>query len=266
MAVQDNQIKAAINEYFFKNRADFEAHKNEIANNSKFYIEDDGLGVVTMQTKVLWTNPNSPPISIGEFTITTSEDMSKYDYIAVNWGRWYDEHSYRNISITKFAIGSLLESISGPGTTNSREGEILTNTTIKFGKGYLGSSVNNDADPPISVIGIKLIESPTQITNKYSTEETVVGEWIDGKKIYRKVVDFGAWTISSTVSSKSTSISNIDEVVSCKIFRKLNTDWFTTYNDVAITIKPNGYVEMSQSSSVSWTDVYIILEYTKTTD
>ena len=42
MAVQDTTIQANVNNYFFKTRADYEAHASEILNNSTIYIESDG--------------------------------------------------------------------------------------------------------------------------------------------------------------------------------------------------------------------------------
>ena len=47
----------------------------------------------------------------------------------------------------------------------------------------------------------------------YSTEEQVVGTWIDGKPIYRKVIDFGALP-NSTLKQVPHGISDIDAIVS----------------------------------------------------
>ena len=49
--------------------------------------------------------------------------------------------------------------------------------------------------------------------NDYSTDETFTGKhWIDNKKIYRKVINFGALPSSSTTKSVAHNISNIDYV------------------------------------------------------
>ena len=47
----------------------------------------------------------------------------------------------------------------------------------------------------------------------YSTDETVIGTWIDGKPIYRKVIDFGALPNANTKSVAH----NINDI---KIFTK----------------------------------------------
>ena len=45
----------------------------------------------------------------------------------------------------------------------------------------------------------------------YSTDEIVVGTWIDGKPLYRKMVDFGTLPNNSEVS-KSHNIANIKHI------------------------------------------------------
>lgn len=60
---------------------------------------------------------------------------------------------------------------------------------------------------------IKAVESKSIWTNKYSLEETIVGEWIDGKPIYRKT--FNAVT-PNTSPGLLYSFPNIDMLVGFK--------------------------------------------------
>lgn len=82
MAVQDNEIQSFINNYYFKTRADYEAHINEISNNSTIYIENDGeYGNIKMNT--LWENAN-PTSNFAAQDITTL-NMEEFNYIMIEY-------------------------------------------------------------------------------------------------------------------------------------------------------------------------------------
>ena len=94
----------------------------------------------------------------------------------------------------------------------------------------------------------------------YSTEEKVVGTWIDGKTIYEKTytnateqsVSYQTWT--PTVISAT----DIDRIVN--LFTTRDADG-GTYIPV-VTRKENGYVEIF--AAVGWTYNNITIQYTKT--
>lgn len=102
-------------------------------------------------------------------------------------------------------------------------------------------------------------------TNTYSTEEKVIGTWIDGKPLYRKVV--------------KTSISNI---ISANVWTTIATDndLFAVESVVDMTairvsakrIEYEATMAIKENQIKAYTDVdyfkpeYIIVEYTKTTD
>lgn len=108
-------------------------------------------------------------------------------------------------------------------------------------------------------------------TNSYSTDETVVGRWIDGKPIYRKVIvsTFGLSPGSSkTLTLSNFGVNNVETPISSTIIssdggylgvRNVNvlTSFKTTVVDIVIT--SSGY-------SLGSGEQKIILEYTKTTD
>ena len=68
-----------------------------------------------------------------------------------------------------------------------------------------------------------------EIGNKqhYSTEEQVIGTWIDGKPLYRKVVDF---TISNTWQDVGT-FSNVDFFTKIQLVRKTGGHTYPYYID-----------------------------------
>ena len=106
----------------------------------------------------------------------------------------------------------------------------------------------------------------------YSTNETVVGKWIDGKPIYRKTFN----NISVTSSEHSTipiaTGLTIDNLINISGYLVNNERWIITLNSV-----DSKYVNMArvdydkQTSSLelvaqNWTGTATVtIEYTKTT-
>lgn len=94
--------------------------------------------------------------------------------------------------------------------------------------------------------------------HKYSTEEKVIGEWIDGKPIYRKVFEINQ-TINGWTSI-SLTISDIDRAIDT---RGLTEDCAVVMTEVGIRPSDKGInVYTHQSYHIK----YLIIEYTKTTD
>lgn len=115
-------------------------------------------------------------------------------------------------------------------------------------------------------------------TNTYSTDETIVGRWIDGKPVYRKVVES---TTPSTVNSETfidTNISNIDQMISIDGIMQTAAGNFTPIGMFSTTKRIYIYysseknkidiriIDSEKSSNWCNLPVYFILEYTKTTD
>ena len=109
-------------------------------------------------------------------------------------------------------------------------------------------------------------------SNSYSTEEVKTGgKWIDGKPIYRKVVNFGALP-NATTKKVAHGVNNIGDIThiygvahsSAKMTiplpyaRAVPIILYATQDDVAIEISTGDYIEFTRSE--------ITIEYTKTTD
>lgn len=118
--------------------------------------------------------------------------------------------------------------------------------------------------------------SSTDNFGVYSTEEIVVGRWLDGKPIYKKTITIqidGA----SDITNAPHNISNLDNVIRYEAFFKEGT---TTrympqfYNDMSPTYAINVYLigsELVQVVYGQWAKnikplIYTTLYYTKTTD
>ena len=118
----------------------------------------------------------------------------------------------------------------------------------------------------------------------YSTNETVIGKWIDGRPIYRKVVDLGALPNEGTVRI-SHNIDNIERIISMRGMAKssnqnlllpfpysfgkdgFNSDGTVKINAVPINIyEEQGNIVVYTLSDRSEMTGYVILEYIKTND
>lgn len=120
---------------------------------------------------------------------------------------------------------------------------------------------------------IRLVEE----LHTYSTEETIIGTWIDGKPIYRKVIDFGALP-NNTTKTYDTGDLKIDTFTEPIRGTSESATGFcsgvpfvhTGNNSYGVSIS---YSKNTNKISVQTgydrspqTKTYVILEYTKTTD
>lgn len=139
---------------------------------------------------------------------------------------------------------------------------------------------SNNSEPYLSADNLNQMQSNIEnaIGGVYSIEETFTGKyWIDGKKIYRKVMNLGALP-NAEQKQYTWNIENINEVVDFKIYA------IDTSNNSQLTL-PYVYpstsylhywitVEYLNTTSVvivtgidrSKLNLRVILEYTKTTD
>ena len=111
--------------------------------------------------------------------------------------------------------------------------------------------------------------------NTYSTTETRVGTWIDGKPVYRKVVDCGALPNAST-KNIAHGISNLNTVTSFQAIAKSPSSnaWLpipatspaNVIYHVSIYMTNTNIVINTGDNKTAYTQTYAIIEYTKTTD
>lgn len=106
------------------------------------------------------------------------------------------------------------------------------------------------------------IKSVVNNNANYSTKEQRIGTWIDGKPIYRKVISH---TITgNTTEHEPHNISNVERAISIR-FSLINQYGIFQTSDPTINVN----MDTSQISiSSEWATglMYVILEYTKTTD
>ena len=109
----------------------------------------------------------------------------------------------------------------------------------------------------------------------YSTTETVIGTWIDGKPIYRKVLEFN--NVPTGVTQRNHGISNFDKLINYSGYY-YNSTWgyipipavtsdnITGYGIGVADFKSTTFWFNIGNLRSSTNEIKLIVEYTKTTD
>lgn len=112
----------------------------------------------------------------------------------------------------------------------------------------------------------------TEQKDTYSTNEIKVGTWVDGKPVYRKVIE-GVTSGTPDTEYVIHTISNIKKTVSYygsildnnMVSHKIGTYLSAQYNSV-VFVDTSGNVYMRHGSAMVNKSYSLIIEYTKTTD
>lgn len=106
--------------------------------------------------------------------------------------------------------------------------------------------------------------------NIYSTEEIIIGKWIDGKPVYRKVINVGA--IASEPITIAHGISNFKRRINLYGYayrsvydNSLSIPYAEVGNSIATKVDSTN-VTITPTWNPLVTESYIVLEYIKTTD
>lgn len=142
-----------------------------------------------------------------------------------------------------------------------------------------GSALNVQANPTLSgseqnltSIGIGGVNYKTKVD--YSTDEVNTGvKWIDGKTIYRKVINMGSLPVANQEKNVAHNINDLDYIVKLSgIAKNPSSNYyqilpFITDSIVVQLYANNTNISYYSSSDMSrYTISYVTIEYTKTTD
>lgn len=122
---------------------------------------------------------------------------------------------------------------------------------------------------PVGTLALDVNEKVlNNASDVYSTDEIVIGKWINDKPIYRKVLDLGSVTTIIGTSHFNHNISNFDVLVNFNIkayFQSQNAwyNWWEAYQAMTVDVTQ---IHIHTSAATTFSQVYITLEYTKTTD
>lgn len=125
--------------------------------------------------------------------------------------------------------------------------------------------------------GIISVDGISETNEVYSTEETVIGTWL-GKTLYRKVLNLNGLPTRNTAKNIDTGVNNIERVIKNYGYgynptssRYTTLPIITSSTQYAgLTTNYNGSTNQvtiySENDNSSYTEAYLVIEYTKTTD
>ena len=127
----------------------------------------------------------------------------------------------------------------------------------------LGSPYNETLGGRVQING-EVYEGNKQF---YSTQEQLIGSWIDGKPLYRKVTELEPKFIQGD-NIYNTNITNFKTLVTSRLYFKYNNNWYENWDNVYNKIYRNSGSEyvVNCSGTLTLQQMYLITEYTKTTD
>lgn len=132
---------------------------------------------------------------------------------------------------------------------------------------YISIEYTKTTDSAVTTVEVK----PTH----YSTDEQVVGTWIDGKPIYQKTINCGAGPTASGNKEIPHGITNLGTTVKIEGIGIIpGNDWiypvpFSSPTDLSagITVWANSTnIVLQARQNRSNSNIYITISYTKTTD
>ena len=289
-------VSAGVSSYSFKGKnINFNASRSSsIYSDSVNTVQPESIKLIP---QIKYRKPNkSLPVkdvrrtlfegSVGNFTgltpsvqINLLDDFTSYDvigfYIYVNW---VGNKRYMYREVTKEQLLAVQNSSNHDDTVSFNWGysnaddycDILYNSTSS----QLICSINKQIITKI--VGIKYINE-----NQYSTEEQLVGTWIDGKPLYQKTVEFTTPSESSVQEYSylpEIPFSSIDKIISVDGWCARNDGWrvpclFTIGNNVYFAFdwhKSNQkiyfYVLTANAIGTANQPATLTFRYTKTTD
>ena len=252
-------------------------------------VRTDGLieadGKLKLMTK-LWENPDPTQSFADSVEINLSSD--DYDFLLCNYtidpswsGKWTDSciaAKGQNLVINKCSSGT---------NDFSRSLQYVNSKKYISTSGYTNTTINNNRCIPIVIYGIKkeydieALARNAMAKQIYSTDETVVGTWIDGKPVYRKVL-VDAFTIPASQTNYavgSAIVSNVDELIKSTLIAKRTNKWHcnSSYyyyesggsaDSCSLWLDPADHAikPYAKNGIAAATTYTVIVEYTKTTD
>lgn len=254
------------------------------------------LPLISDKTELDWNNVTETTISdTTEHTMTITQDGCLF-YDMGGFNGTYGYVSVNGVEVTKGSTNNSNYAVKQEGSVEVKKGDIVvykngwTNTYLSSYKLILVpykhykiikavSSVDTYNMPSSEIAQVEqyVDEGINTIKNNglsYSITETLTGgTWIDGKPIYRKVVDCGELP-NNNVKSVAHNITNIDKVIKIYGVTIGSSDTFplpyaTTTgigNCIAISYNSTNVTIRTGVNRTGHTNTYITLEYTKTTD
>ena len=225
-----------------------------------------------LKVKITGLEPNS--------TYTISAYLDKSNYSSDVGSGFYDGSNYQDNAFTKGSGNVYLTFTSSSNGTfdiffygnwsgTSYSGSIVYKN-IQLEKGSTKTSYEEYFEPNIYVKDSNGEFQDVEINkNNYSYGEQIIGTWIDGKPLYRRVYDVGALPSANGYKSVALYINNLDTVTNLRGMMHRPSDnyrFVIPYSEVNIYMDNNDKFTIHSTVNRSAFNGIVIIEYTKTTD
>lgn len=197
--------------------------------------------------------------------------------------------NFNDVSADDVNIAIFVNSLDGEFIPFSGDYEDLTNKPTLFSGNY-NDLTNKPTIPSVSVTplltegehiaDIDIDDNTFEIyapqgggsgSIEYSTDEKIIGKWIDNKPLYSKTLSMGNISSASGTYEIAHGIQNISEIIDIKTrynrlygFR-ISGNFYTSSEWCSIAIVPSGNIAIFKNA-MTVNNLYITLYYTKTTD
>lgn len=225
-----------------------------IIQNGKIF---SGEPKTTYKERVLWNGPATPPNS--GTVITLTDAISNYDEIVFKIDKYQNTYAGESaFTVSLLTIGDQYISTVYTGSYQGAYWDYLSDTSIN-----IRSTSSTVLQTYVKIIGIKYGDTVKRKDyHVYSTEEQIVGEWIDGRTVYEKTIPLqsairiiaNTWTDLVDVSSLNISalVGSIAQVDPQPNSLSIMSPYLQVTNGVLRGFLP-----------FSWTVSLITIRYTK---
>lgn len=240
--------------------------------NNNFAVIQAALATMN---KITWQD--DPDDSVVTFRGTT-EEINQREII--DGQLLYDTttgETYIDYGSQRISTGSGNAIYIGTGTPTNPSTQLWINpeeSILPINTEVVNSMEGTETNKAPSVASVKTYIND-KVQDVYSTTETVVGTWIDGKPIYRKVIQYNKTSNGQVdLSLSSYGITNVENIwLNQNSFIKTNNnEWkaVNTYESDSYftfcTFRSANSFRLSSNSSYARGLWNLIIEYTKTTD
>ena len=201
----------------------------------------------------------------GSYELTANID--NYDMLIVTGMTYINSNEYNQLSsLTIMKEDYYIEGSEGYSEwshfLNNSLGSNTRRAVFNFNGGKL-NVVKIESMALKKIYGIKFISQQ----HEYSTEEKVVGKWIDGKPIYEKVINVENFIIGNN----EITLENLDTIINYSGSLIISGDkrvFPFIQNNTSSKVIINDYnnTRIVVNSAFNCNNIYIIIQYTKTTD
>ena len=134
-----------------------------------------------------------------------------------------------------------------------------------------GKADTNAGNIATNTASIASINAEITETNSYSYDEKVIGTWVDGKPLYRKIINFGALP-NNALKQVAHNITKLGRVVLLSGFAESSQNLggitlpHATSQPIALYCDSTTVDVLTTNNKSDYNQAFIVIEYTKSTD